>query len=323
MNKISKELLTKYLSGDATPEEQAAIEKELAHEDSGKILEQYIDEIEQETGEAEVSQQLIEEELQRFHGIVQPKRAKVYPIFRKAAVACAIVLLITSASFWLFRNERTQPEWVTINNNKQALWHQQLEDGTMVWLNTYSSIRYDKNSFNADKREVEVSGEVYFDVAHNAAKPFIVHTGELTTTVKGTAFNVESFNGEHDIRITLLRGKVEVSAAGQGYSMVPGEKLSYNIHAKKMAVKTVATELTIQWMNGTLVFDDLSLEDALRRMENRFNIRIHCEDSTILSGKRIRGQYQNKTPEEVLQKVLFIHRLKAIKQGGVYVIRKD
>lgn len=319
---MRNELLRKYFSGQCTAEEKEHVEQLLSGNDSGQILEEWIHEVEKGGETDEIPAGLIEEELQRFHAQVRPARVVMLPAARKLVAACSIVLLF-SVSIWLFRRDSKRQEWVTLVNHLQTAQRVRLMDGSTAWLNAHASVEYDKHTFNREKREIKIKGEVFFDVAHDEKRPFIVHAGPLTTLVKGTAFNVEAFEGESDIRVTLVRGKVEVDAGGQRYTMAPGERVNYSTQQQMIDVKKVDAAGCVQWTSGLLIFDDLPLEDVLHRLEGFYNIRIVCRDTALLKGLRIRGQYQPKAAGEVLRKILFIHGLSFSTRGDSCFIEKD
>lgn len=322
MDSIKKELIEKYFSGNCSPEEQELVSRYLQGEDAQRLMEEYINEVEQQTNEEELPAALIETELKELHRKVSPARTvKVLP-FMKVAAAVAAILLCTAAVFWFNRPKTEVQKWIAVANDGRGLKRMTLADGTQVWLNVHSALEYDEQAFNDKVREVKVKGEVFFDVAHNPGKPFVVHAGDLTTTVKGTSFNVEAYQREHDVRVTLVRGKVAIDAGGKQYMMSPGERVIYDSHNQNLNVKKVEPEISMQWIQGTLVFDDLPLADVLQRIEDNYNIHIVYHDKALVDGKRIRGQYQRRTAEEVLTKVLFIHGLQVRQEGGAYVIER-
>ncbi len=138
-----------------------------------------------------------------------------------------------------------------------------LPDGTIAWLNAMSSI-YFPTVMNVDKRIVEVTGEVYFEVKKDKEKPFIVRTKEEEILVLGTAFNVHAYEDEKDITTTLLEGAVKVN----GIVLKPGEEVTGNIARKADINKTMA------WKNGLFDFDNVELYSVLTQLSRWYDVDI-------------------------------------------------
>lgn len=146
-----------------------------------------------------------------------------------------------------------------------------LSDGTQVCLNTGSSLKY-PSQFGSDSRVVELSGEAYFKVTKDAARPFIVKTDYMVTRVLGTEFNVRAYN-EKDASVTLVSGKVEVESGDKArLSLNPNECAM--IKASKLQVQTVDVKKYTAWVDGYFYFDNASLEDIMKELGRWYNINI-------------------------------------------------
>ncbi|RXK86160.1 FecR family protein [Filimonas effusa] len=166
----------------------------------------------------------------------------------------------------------------TMSTPRSRQFHLTLADGTQVWLNSASAIRYPV-SFTAEKRLVEVTGEAYFEVAADPAKPFIVRVnGKAEVEVLGTAFNINAYDNEANIRTTLLQGAVAVSAAtvSEKVRLHPGQqaKLTSN---NIQVVENVAVDKVIAWKNGKFNFEGLSFAEISRELERWYDIEIIFE----------------------------------------------
>ena len=149
----------------------------------------------------------------------------------------------------------------------------ELQDGTMVWLNAASSLRYPV-AFTSNKREVELIGEGYFEVAHNAAKPFIVHLSNGTqVSVLGTHFNINSYADENSIKTTLLQGSVLVKQGGQQKELLPGDQAEIGQN-KFNVVHLANTDQIVAWKNGYFSFNDDNLESIMRQLSRWYNVEI-------------------------------------------------
>lgn len=165
-----------------------------------------------------------------------------------------------------------------------------LEDGTAVWLNGGSKLSYPE-SFRGNKREVSLTGEAFLDVAHDPLHPFIVHTGNITTQVLGTSFNIRARGENQLVQIDVLSGKVGIMGTGtvkgrQGVIfLTAGQELRYNKRSHEI-IKNEHAELAgiTGWKEGQLVFKNIALPEVITTLEHRFNIH-------ILSGKNLAACY--------------------------------
>lgn len=147
---------------------------------------------------------------------------------------------------------------------KQQLY---LVDGTMVWLNAGSSIRF-PIAFNGNNRTVEITGEAYFEVAHDARKPFMVKVGTETVKVLGTHFNVNAYKNETAIKTTLIEGSIEMQ---DGIKLLPGEQYSLGKKEK------VNSEQTVAWVYGLFQFDGMNLQAIMRQISRWYDVEVVYE----------------------------------------------
>jgi len=149
-----------------------------------------------------------------------------------------------------------------------------LSDGTKVWLNAASSIKYPV-VFNGSERKVELTGEAYFEVAHNAKKPFKVISNGQTVEVLGTHFNINAYTDEQAIKTTLLQGSVKVSAEGASNIIKPGEQARFEHGAINVA--NVDLDEVVAWKNGFFFFDDYNIHDVMRQLSRWYNVDVKYE----------------------------------------------
>ncbi|MBL7737365.1 MAG: FecR family protein [Chitinophagaceae bacterium] len=149
----------------------------------------------------------------------------------------------------------------TLNGGQYKL---KLADGTKVWLNAASSITY-PTSFQGNTREVSITGEAYFEVARDSARPFKVKTYMEEVTVLGTAFNVNSYRDEKNVKISLLHGAVRINNA----RLEPGESYING----KIGPANLSQDLA--WKNGVFNFHQVKLPDAMRQIARWYDVDIH------------------------------------------------
>ena len=148
-----------------------------------------------------------------------------------------------------------------------------LNDGSHVWLNAASTITYPV-AFEGIDREVVVTGEVYFEVAHDPKKKFIVKTGGLSTEVLGTHFNVNSYNDEDEIKITLLQGSVKVVSNYGATSVIkPGEQ-AVDAGGNLRVNKNVNVEDVIAWKNERFSFNDVNIKSIMKEVARWYDLQI-------------------------------------------------
>lgn len=171
----------------------------------------------------------------------------------------------------------------TITTPKGRQFRLQLEDGTQVWLNAASSIRYPV-VFSGTERNVEVTGEVYFEVAKNAQKPFWVKINdEMYVEVLGTHFNISSYQNEGSVKTTLLEGSVQMISGKDKAILKPGQqgratRQENNSAGKKIKIlNDVNIEKVMAWKNGLFDFQDASLEEVMGQLERWYNIEVVYE----------------------------------------------
>ncbi|MCS3797791.1 FecR domain-containing protein [Niastella sp. OAS944] len=139
-----------------------------------------------------------------------------------------------------------------------------LSDGSKVWLNSASRIKFPVN-FSGNTRDVELSGEAYFEIAKDKARPFKVHFNTSTVEVLGTHFNVNAYNNEATQAVTLLEGSVKVSNSLEGIKIKPGQQAMLG-NENKLKVKEVDVEEAVAWKNGLFIFVDEDIKSIMRKL---------------------------------------------------------
>lgn len=157
-----------------------------------------------------------------------------------------------------------------------------LPDGTAVWLNAASSITY-PTAFTGVSREVTITGEAYFEVAKNASMPFHVKVNEMTVTVLGTHFNINSYSNESSIRTTLLEGSVLVSFGEHRNTLKPGQQALVSKANNSITLVTDAdTDLATAWKNGFTSFKSADIKSIMRQVERWYDVNVLFEGNIPL-----------------------------------------
>jgi ferric-dicitrate binding protein FerR (iron transport regulator) len=186
-----------------------------------------------------------------------------------------------------------------------------LPDGTKVWLNADSYLRYPVH-FSGDKREVELKGEAYFEVAANAAAPFSVQVlrdgkDPMGVDVLGTHFNIMDYSDEPVIRTTLLEGAVRVHKGGERVVLRPGQEARLDEH-DRLAVVTGDVDEAVAWKNGMFKFDGATIGQVMRQISRWYDLDV---------------EYVNGMPKDVFQGEIYRNVnvsqiLKILEASGVH-----
>jgi transmembrane sensor len=144
-----------------------------------------------------------------------------------------------------------------------------LADGTKVWLNALSSLHY-PTAFTGSTRDVMLTGEAYFEVAHHAGQPFRVHAGNTVVEDIGTRFDVNAYADEPDLKTTLLQGAVRVD----GRILVPGEQAAVDKGGQLQVQKDIDPDEVLAWKNGEFIFNRLDMAAILRQVSRWYDVEI-------------------------------------------------
>nr|WP_067054548.1 FecR family protein [Mucilaginibacter sp. L294] len=186
-----------------------------------------------------------------------------------------------------------------------------LSDGTKVWLNTNSSITYPV-AFKGKSREVSLTGEAYFEVVHNASKPFIVNNELANVTVLGTHFNVKAYPDEK-MTTTLLNGSVKVSKNGGGSTTIkPDQEATVSFGQSSVRVENIDAEEAIAWKNGYFLFNNENIKEVMKTIGRWYDVDIDYQGD--MTGKTFGGTIARFERVETL--------LKSIEMTGVIHFKK-
>jgi transmembrane sensor len=173
-----------------------------------------------------------------------------------------------------------KPVFNTVTTPPGGIYQVVLVDGTKIWLDASSSVTF-PTAFNGNDRTVEITGEAYFEVAHNAAKPFRVKSHGQTVEVLGTHFNINAYDDENVVKTTLLEGKVKVTTADRIAILEPGQQ-SLVANARSgpgvfKGIENVDTDEVVAWREGHFQFDRADLKTVMRQLARWYNVDIVYE----------------------------------------------
>lgn len=337
------ELLAKQMSRHASETEQDELKRLLsAHPEYSYLVEilRSFREEKRHVGPSWAAEELVRENWpalenqlrQGQEGASRPLKAPVSGariLARRAAVWGAVAAL--GAGLWFISRDfrhRTPPghpaSYSQVKVPFGAPEKKSLPDGSLVWLNAGSRIRY-SDDFGRENREVYLEGEAYFNVSHEQNHPFVVHAGNIVIRVLGTEFNVNAYGDENKVEATLIKGKVEISINGNPEKKIvltPREKLTVINQEFKLEgnspdsaaelrkelsfqVKEVVPQKTadpipeVAWMKDRLVFQNETFSDLARKLERRYDVHIVFGDSTLMR-ERLSGVFVNENIQKAL-----------------------
>ncbi len=151
-----------------------------------------------------------------------------------------------------------------------------LSDGSKVWLNAASSMRYPV-TFAKDDRRVEISGEAYFEIAKDPSRPFVVRINQMEVQVLGTSFNINGYQDEASIRTTLLEGNIRIHAPGEVKQITPGQQAIYLTGEKLMITNDVNLDETVAWKDGHFQFDNSEIQSVMRQLSRWYDMDVRYQ----------------------------------------------
>ena len=225
---------------------------------------------------------------------------KLRSVLRYAAAIVGVIVLAAGLAYW-FRNKAE--ELVVASAAHGQVREMLLPDGTKVWLNQSSVLKYPR-AFEGKERHVYLDGEAYFEVSKNPKKPFRVKANGVTIRVLGTHFNVNAYAADSLVETTLLEGSVSVSNNANGKQMIlkPNETAIYRKSTGILSMHINANaQNEISWREGVLSFNDISMGEIARQLSHHFNVTIQIKSEQLRNYKLNARFKQNETLEEILE----------------------
>lgn len=185
-----------------------------------------------------------------------------------------------------------------------------LSDGTKVWLNSGTTIKY-PITFAANSRDVYLEeGEAFFEVTENQESPFIVHTSKMNVNVLGTSFNVRAYSLENQLATTLVTGKVLINQSenGKEYTLIPSEQAI--LSDEEIDIISVDVDRFIAWKNGRILFEENTLEEIFNDLSRWYNIDVDYASSEV---KNLRFSVDVKRYDELVEILEILELTKKVK----------
>jgi hypothetical protein len=161
----------------------------------------------------------------------------------------------------------------TLSTSKGKQYQLVLSDGSRVWLNAASSIRYPV-AFSGNTRTVEITGEAYFEIAHDPHRPFTLSANGVKVNVLGTSFDINAYSDEPAVRTSLLEGAVQVSTGKMARTLQPGQQAKTDKEGQTQVSSGINTDEIIGWKEGYFAFDNTDLATVMREIARWYDVDI-------------------------------------------------
>lgn len=240
------------------------------------------------------------------------KRTKLYMSLMKYAAFFSLPLLMTSLILgWMYFSKPDSAErFAEVISANGSIMRYELPDHSVVWLNSGSKLRYPV-AFQGDSRNVELTGEAYFEVEADKKRPFYVNmTDGLKVYVYGTKFNVSAYGDDTSIETVLEKGKVNViTPQAKELVLNPGERVLYNRESGQWTKDKVDVYEKVAWKDGKLIFRNASLDEIFKRLSRHFNVDIELSNRYNRE-YRYRATFRNETLPQILDYLAQSARMK-------------
>ncbi|MCD0488519.1 FecR domain-containing protein [Pedobacter sp. MC2016-14] len=308
---ITKALIERYHLGSCTPEEQYAVEEWLENEEVEMSFPEHVDLAALENkGWLRFSK--------RFNlgskKVIKLKFAIALRIAAALFLVSGIALYYFVAHFSAGNKEVTYQNISTANGEKLSCT---LPDGTVVFLNSGSSIRFPLK-FNAHTRDVRFRGEAFFKVAKDKTRPFTINTNHIAVRVLGTRFNLRAYPSERQTNVVVEEGKVSFSGLSSSEHLILTANQQGIYDGKSIYKEEVYVAKHLAWKNNQLLFDNQKLKEVAPVLERWYGVKVSIGDKD-LEQERYTGRFDNPSLKEVLQSISFAIKLKYRKDKNQYI----
>lgn len=266
---IDRNILVHYFQGESSEPEKEAIHRWLESNEANKKM--FI----RERIRFDASLIVDEEKIPAHNPAVRKSL-----VFSALKVAAAILLLVGSSYlFSLYFSGQAETVAQKINvppGNRTSLT---LPDGTLVWLNSNTTLTY-PNIFDKDTRSVELDGEAYFEVTKDTKKSFIVKTNKFNIEVLGTTFNVEAYSDKPDFEVALFTGKIRVFKEPEEKPLYLTAGQAASLVGNSLLVSAVDYD-SYRWRDGLIIIEDKSFEEIMAMFEKYYGQQIIIENANV------------------------------------------
>lgn len=261
----------------------------------------------------------------RIDAVPTARTKRLTPTWLKACIAAAAVVLAVVLPWagYRYATERLTSNLasISITTPRGSTTAITLPDGTKAWINAGSTLSCSQG-FGVTDRDIRLSGEACFDVAHNEQLPFNVTSKSATLRVTGTKFTYSDYPDDDQTTVELMRGSVDLRAhkSDRSVSMQPGERTTIDKRTGAMRKTTADTSAADRWTRGDLFFDEMPMENIARILARQYDARIEVAET--LRDKTFYGNFNTKrqTLEQVLSAMAATKKMNYRKSNGTYLL---
>jgi transmembrane sensor len=303
---INKEITKRFITNKFSVNDFLSVASYFKEKKHAAALKDHMEEVWKETENTGDKQYRLNQLLDSLHCQINLKqsltpgpRQKFYHLFSKVAVILLIPALITVAvlSYLLVNNESPAESFVEIHAPTATRVRFQLPDGTEGWLNSGSTIKY---PVSFSKRQIEISGEAWFDVVHQRSSEFRVITPYFDVKVLGTRFNIIAYENEETAQVILEKGKVAIYDKNDNKKaeLIPDQQLVYHKSTKESVKRSIDSKTYTSWKDGVLIFKNEPMEEIARRLGRNYNAEIILHGD-LLKAMVFRATFRNESLDEI------------------------
>lgn len=235
------------------------------------------------------------------------------------AAAVSLLLVTGAIAYWLAAPPADIPivykELIAPAGQRIQL---KLADGSQVWIKGGSKLRYPEN-FADSARVLFLEGEAYFDVTPRDKQPFLVHTGNVTTRVLGTAFNIQTRNQQ--LTVAVVNGKVSVAEGETALGVIVADQfLEYHTDNKQVILKDTTAGNIVAWTKGELIFDNATMEDAAATISNWYNVNIVFDSPELKKYRFSLSFLHGEDIREVMNAISYLNDFSYRMEGNVITV---
>lgn len=295
---IFLKILKKYLAGNATDEEEQFLENYYSLFDSEPDVVALLND-----GEKEKLKEQIRSSIWRNIDLNETEKRKHFNGWIQKVSAVVIIITVVAGMAYFFQQSSGPTTLICSVEKGEEASFVYLPDGTSAVVEPGSELRYPSTFDDLKSRVIHLSGKAYFDVTHDPDKPFIIRTGIIKTTVLGTAFSIRAYPEEKNIIVSVERGKVKVEDPKRFLGIITKNgRLIYN----KLNANTVQQNIdsSLFFLKRDLLFNNVTLEEACRRLEKEFNVQIKIPDDDEVRTLNFTTTFlQGETLQQVLRTI--------------------
>ncbi len=275
----------------------------------------------------EVSEKIKKEVYANLSGGIRKERnrRKMKQMVAYSISAVAVFVAVVFVNKTVFHHQdgvlNSRMAETSICTGDERMKQVELGDGTKITMNQNTRIEYYESTYNKDKREIWLNGEAFFDVAKDARRPFIIHSGNFSIRVLGTSFNVKSYPNLNQYTVSVRRGKVDVRRGEEHLgTLVKNRELAYDIKANTFEITDKDCSEIDKWTAGKLVLNNADADELTFRMKQYYGVELKVSGKA-LSGVMINGIYdKTDTPEDVIRSICVLYNIKYTYRDGVITV---